>query len=127
MQQGKQHKIHLEGEFKVQGKEALMNKTIRELCRLRDDGVDPKLINTQKIIDELVADRPNVNEDENEEPKKGKYPKLRKDIELFGDEIPDEPDFSLDMIDELVRKEHLKDQENGASNKKCNGHCSCSA
>ena len=121
---GNDTKFHLEGEFKVQGKEPLMNKTIRELCRLRDDGIDPKLIDTQKVIDDLVGDRPRVDEDENEEPKKGKYPKLRKDIELFGDEVADEPDFSLDMIDELVRKEQLKDQANGASNKECNGHCS---
>ena len=67
---GNDTKFHLEGEFKVQGKESLMNKTIRELCRLRGDGVDPKLIDTQKIIDELVPDRPRVNEDENEVPKK---------------------------------------------------------
>ena len=66
---GNDTKFHLEGEFKVQGKEPLMNKTIRELCRLRDDGIDPKLIDTQKVIDDLVGDRPRVDEDENEEPK----------------------------------------------------------
>ena len=60
--------------------------------------------------------------------KKAKYPKTRKEIEMYVEGPADDPDFDLDIIDNLVNQEKLKDQkqsEQGCSGES-NARCRCS-
>ena len=129
---GNDEVIELEGEFKIQGPEKVVNKALRKMCSLREDGVNASKIVGEKVLEDEILG-PQYEEVEQYVPcsqgsKKAKYPKTRKDIEMYVEGPADDPDFDLDIIDNLVNQEKLKDQqqsEQGCSGES-NARCRCS-
>ena len=128
---GNDEVIELEGEFKIQGPEKVVNKALRKMCSLREDGVNASKIFGEKVLEDEILDTQHEVEQYvpySQSSKKAKYPKTRQDIEMYVEGPADDPDFDLAMIDDLVNQEKMKEQqqsEQGCSGES-NAQCRCS-
>ena len=105
---GPKYNITAQGEFLLQGDERSIGKTVNEICKRRENGLDISQVDALKIYDEVTASK-GRQIDSNHVPlsfeeRQKKVPKLQHEVALFErDEIPNDPETECKLFNEFLK------------------------
>ena len=121
---GPKYNITAQGEFLLQGDERSIGKTVNEICKRRENGLDISQIDALQIYDEVTtAKRSEIDSDHvplSFEERQKKVPKLQHEVAIFErDEIPDDPEIECELFNEFLNfsKKRLDGAEGSSSRK----------
>ena len=121
---GPKYNIKAQGEFLLQGDERSIGKTVNEICKRRENGLDISQVDALKIYDEVNAMKEREYDSDHvplsDEERQKKVPKLQHEVAIFErDEIPDDPEIECELFNEFLNfsKKRLAGAE-GTSSKK---------
>ena len=104
--------------------ERSIGKTVNEICKRRENGLDISQVDALRIYDEVNAMKEREYDSDHvplsEEERQKKVPKLQHEVAIFGrDEIPDDPEIECELFNEFLNfsKKRLAGAE-GTSSKK---------